>query len=43
MIGALKKANHDGWDEKLNRTLQEIAWQTVVNYAPSAIQVSTKR
>lgn len=43
MVGALKKANREGWDEKLNRTLQEIAWQAVVNYPPSGIQASTRR
>lgn len=28
----LKAAKREAWDEQLNRTLQEIAWQTVANY-----------
>ncbi|QIF02847.1 hypothetical protein [Roseimicrobium sp. ORNL1] len=32
MVSVLKKANRADWDEKLNRMLQEIAWQTAVNY-----------
>ncbi|MEZ0273879.1 MAG: hypothetical protein ACAH88_03150 [Roseimicrobium sp.] len=37
MISALKKANREAWDEKLNRALQEIAWQTAVNYPHSGV------
>jgi hypothetical protein len=33
----LKGAKRDDWDEKFNRTLQEIAWQAVVNYPYSGI------
>ncbi len=30
--GLLKKAGKEAWDEKFNRTLQEIAWETVSKY-----------
>src|SRR4029079_16762112 len=30
--GLLKKANKEAWDDKFNRTLQEIAWDTVTSY-----------
>ena len=32
MPGLLKKAGKEAWDEKFNRTLQEIAWETVTRY-----------
>jgi hypothetical protein len=35
--GLLKKAKKDGWDEKLNRALQEIAWETVTHYPYSGV------
>ncbi|RCS54974.1 DUF3237 domain-containing protein [Bremerella cremea] len=38
MIDLLKRANRPEWDEKLNRTLQEIAWQTARNYPYSGIK-----
>jgi enterochelin esterase family protein len=38
--GVLKNAGKPQWnDEKFNRTLQEIAWETVVNYPPSGVKV----
>lgn len=43
MISALKNANRKVWDEKLNRTLQEIAWQTAVNYPPSGVDSTGRK
>ena len=34
----LKKVKKDAWDEKFNRTLQEIAWETASNYSFSGIK-----
>ena len=34
----LKNAMRRQWDEKFNRTLQEIAWKTVINYPPSGVE-----
>lgn len=34
----LKKAKKDAWDDKFNRTLQEIAWETVSNYPYSGVK-----
>jgi len=36
----LKKAKKDAWDEKFNRTLQEIAWKTASNYSFSGIKAA---
>jgi hypothetical protein len=33
----LKNANRPEWDDKLNRELQEIAWQTASSYPPAGI------
>jgi hypothetical protein len=38
----LKKARKDAWDEKFNRTLQEIAWETASNYSFSGIKAKDK-
>lgn len=35
--GLLKNAKKEAWDDKFNRTLQEIAWETVTNYPPSGV------
>jgi hypothetical protein len=35
--GLLKNARRDAWDDKLNRTLQEIAWDAVSNYPYSGV------
>jgi hypothetical protein len=35
MPGLLKRAKKAAWDEKLNRALQEIAWEAVTSYPPS--------
>jgi hypothetical protein len=37
MPGVLKKANKKAWDEKLNRALQELAWETVTSYPYSGV------
>ena len=34
----LKKAKKDAWDDKFNRTLQELAWETVSNYPHSGVK-----
>ena len=34
----LKNAKREAWDEKFNRTLQEIAWKTVSNYSYSGVK-----
>jgi hypothetical protein len=41
--GKLKSANREGWDDKLNRALQEIAWQTAASYPYSGIPTSNAR
>ncbi|MGA2060722.1 MAG: hypothetical protein ABSG67_09600 [Thermoguttaceae bacterium] len=39
----LKNARRPEWnDEKFNRTLQELAWKTVVNYSPSGVKTTTE-
>jgi hypothetical protein len=38
MAGPLKNAKRKEWDERLNRTLQEIAWQTVSHYPYSGVK-----
>ncbi len=38
----LKKANRNEWDDKFNRTLQEIAWETASNYPYSGIKATQK-
>lgn len=43
MAGVLQKASRPEWDEKLNRTLQEIAWETAVNYPPSGLGPAVRR
>jgi hypothetical protein len=36
----LKKAPKQQWnDEKFNRSLQELAWETVINYPPSGVKI----
>jgi hypothetical protein len=37
MPGLLKNAKKAAWDDKLNRALQEIAWETVTNYSYSGV------
>jgi hypothetical protein len=38
MPSLLKKANKDAWDDKFNRTLQELAWETLTNYPNSGVK-----
>jgi enterochelin esterase-like enzyme len=37
MPGVLKRAGKKSWDEKLNRALQELAWETVISYPYSGV------
>jgi hypothetical protein len=37
MPSYLKNANKPEWDEKMNKKLQEIAWDTVSHYPPSGV------
>jgi hypothetical protein len=43
MPGLLKKAKKQAWDEKFNRTLQEMAWETVSDYPYSGVAAPTKQ
>jgi hypothetical protein len=43
MPGLLKRAKREAWDEKLNRSLQELAWETAANCPYSGITAATKR
>ncbi len=42
MPDLLKNAKNDAWDDKFNRTLQEIAWDTVTNYPYSGVTAKEK-
>ena len=37
VVAPLKNARRDEWDEKLNRELQEIAWETASSYPPGGV------
>jgi hypothetical protein len=39
----LKNANRPQWDEKMNRKLQELAWNLVTHYAPSGVAAEAKK
>ena len=40
----LKNARKPEWnDEKFNRTLQELAWKTVINYPPSGVKAPAEK
>ncbi len=39
----LKKANKAVWDEKFNRSLQEIAWETVTSYPYSGVTAAKEK
>lgn len=39
----LKKAKKDSWDEKFNRTLQEIAWRTVSGYSYTGVAAAKEK
>ena len=43
MPGLLKKANKDAWNEKMNRVLQEMAWETVTHYPYSGVTVAKEK
>jgi hypothetical protein len=43
MPGLLKQAKRAAWDEKLNRSLQELAWETAANYPYSGVTSPTKK
>ena len=43
MPGQLKRAKREAWDEKLSRSLQELAWETAANYPYSGVTAATKR
>lgn len=38
----LKKTKNEAWDEKINQTLQELAWETVTNYSYSGVTAKGK-
>ena len=38
----LRKANRPGWDEKLNRVLQEVAWNAVIRHPLSGVQADQR-
>ena len=40
--GVLKNARKESWDDKLNRALQEIAWETVSKYPYSGVKAEKK-
>ncbi|HEX4997943.1 MAG TPA: hypothetical protein VFY29_06945 [Terriglobia bacterium] len=42
MPAVLKNGNRPQWDEKLNRKLQEIAWDIVSHYPPSGVSAGSK-
>lgn len=39
----LKNANREAWDEKFNRSLQELAWETVIRYPRSLVVVTSEK
>jgi hypothetical protein len=40
MPDLLKMANNPSWDDKLNRALQEIAWEAVISHALSGVKAA---
>jgi hypothetical protein len=42
MPSNLKNAKRPQWDEKMNRKLQELAWDLVTNYPPSGVTADAK-
>lgn len=40
MSKLLKNAKKEAWDDKLNRALQELAWETVIGYPPSGVSAA---
>jgi hypothetical protein len=43
MPSLLKNAKKEAWDEKFNRALEELAWQTVSGYAYSGVQAGKEK
>ena len=43
MPGLLKRAKREAWDEKLSRSLQELAWETAAKYPYSGVTSATKK
>src|SRR5262245_49206929 len=43
MPGLLQRAKRAAWDEKLSRSLQELAWDTAANYPYSGVTAATKK
>jgi len=43
MPSVLKSSSHPQWDEKLNRKLQELAWEMVSNYPPSGVKTPEEK
>jgi len=43
MPSLLKKAKNEAWDDKLNRALQEMAWETVTNYPFSGVVAAKEK
>jgi hypothetical protein len=43
MPNNLKNDNRPQRDEKMNRKLQELAWDLVTHYAPSGVTAETKK
>jgi hypothetical protein len=43
MPGVLKNAKKDAWDDKLNRALQAIAWETVTNYSYTGVKAEKEK
>ena len=39
----LKRANNPAWDEDFNKRLQELAWETVINYPYSGVTASDSK
>ena len=39
--GILKNSKKAAWDEKFNRTLQELAWDLVSKYPPSGVTAAS--
>ena len=43
MPAMLKNAKREAWDEKFNRSLQELAWETVTRYTYSLVTASKEK
>jgi hypothetical protein len=43
MPGLLKKTKKEEWNEKVNRALQEIAWETVTRYPCSGVTAAKEK